>query len=95
MTIRVELSDQVLAFVSQLPPLPKKRLRDALHKLGSGKADIKRLEGRLEGYHRLRSGSYRVVFRQRLDRGQQVAECIYAAPRALVYELFEQAMSRE
>ncbi len=39
MTIRVELSDQVLAFVSQLPPLPKKRLREALHKLGIGKAD--------------------------------------------------------
>ncbi|MFN0079872.1 MAG: type II toxin-antitoxin system RelE family toxin [Prosthecobacter sp.] len=74
----------MLAFVSQLPPLPNKRLRDALHKPATGKADIKWLKGRLEGYHRLRSGSYRVVFRQRMDRGQQVAECIYAAPRALV-----------
>ncbi len=95
MTQRVDLSEQVLGFVSQLAPQPKKHLRDELHKLAKGKADTKRLEGRLAGYHRLRSGSYRVIFRQRMDRGRQVAECIYAAPRSLVYELFEQALDRE
>ncbi len=92
MTTRVELADQVLGFVRQLSPQPKKSLRDALHKLATGKADIKRLEGRLDGYHRLRSGSYRVIFRYRMDQGQQVAECIYAGPRALIYELFEQSL---
>jgi len=92
MTLRVELSDQVLGFVSQLAPQTKKRLRDELHKLAKGKAGIKPLDGRLAGYHRLRSGSYRVIFRQRTDRGQQVAECIYAGLRSLVYELFEQAL---
>jgi mRNA-degrading endonuclease RelE of RelBE toxin-antitoxin system len=92
MSLRVELSDQVLGFVSQLAPQPKKRLRDELHKLAKGKADTKRLEGRLAGYQRLRSGSYRVILRQRTNRGQQVAKCIYAAPRSLVYELFEQAL---
>lgn len=93
--MRVELSDQVFAFVSQLAPQPKKKLRDDLHKLAKGKADTKCLEGRLAGYQRLRSGSYRVIFRQRVVRGQPVAECIYAAPRSLVYELFEQGLSRE
>lgn len=92
MTLRVELSEQVLGFVSQLAPQPRKRLRDALHKLAKGRADTKPLEGRLAGYHRLRSGSYRVIFHQRMDQGQAVASCIYAAPRALVYELFEQTL---
>lgn len=73
MTIRVELSEQVLGFVSQLAPEPRKRLRDALHKLAKGKAETKPLEGRLAGYHRLRSGSYRVIFHQRMDQGQAVA----------------------
>lgn len=62
MTMRVELSDQVFAFVSQLAPQPKKKLRDDLHKLAKVKADTKCLEGRLAGYQRLRSGSYRVIF---------------------------------
>lgn len=92
MTTKVELSEQVLGFVSQLAPQPKKRLREALHKLAKGKGDTKQLEGRLAGYQRLRSGSYRIIFHLRMQRGQPVADCIYAAPRALVYELFEQAL---
>lgn len=88
MKTKVELATQVLGFISQMAPQPKKQLREALHRLEEGKADIKRLEGRLEGYHRLRSGSYRIIFRQIIRHGKPVAECVYAGPRDVIYQLF-------
>jgi len=93
MKARVQLSDQVLAHIGKQAPQPRKRLRDALHRLAEGRADIKALEGWLSGYHRLRAGSHRVVFCYRVEHGQPVADCIFAAERSLVYQLFEQGLS--
>ncbi|MBK8036654.1 MAG: hypothetical protein IPK22_05895 [Verrucomicrobiaceae bacterium] len=94
MKARVQLSDQVLAYIGKLAPQPRKRLRDALHRLAEGRADVKALEGRLSGYHRLRAGSYRVVFHYRIDHGHPIADCIFVAERSLVYQLFEQSLTQ-
>jgi hypothetical protein len=34
-----------------------------------------------------------VVFRYRVEHGHPVADCIFAAERSLVYQLFEQGLS--
>jgi len=92
MKAKVILSDQVLEFIRQLSPVPRKNLRMELGRLQNGKANIKSLVEPLDGYHRLRSGSYRVIFRCRMLHGQQVAECIYAGPRRTIYELFQEVI---
>lgn len=44
--------------------------------------DTKPLTKELEGYHRLRVGHHRFIYRHRAGR----IEVFYAAPRALIYE---------
>jgi len=78
----------VEAFVKSLAPDPRRRLRLAIKGLADGRGDIKSLEGILAGYGRLRVAGYRVIFRERAERGARVIDCIYAERRALVYEIF-------
>ncbi len=59
--MRVELSPQVLEFVRRLPPEPRRRLRRALKALAKESGDIRRLEGPLQDYCRLRVGGFRVI----------------------------------
>jgi mRNA-degrading endonuclease RelE of RelBE toxin-antitoxin system len=82
--MRVRLSEQVVGFVRRLPPEPKRRLRRALRDLASGRGDLKRLEGPLDGYCRLRVGGYRIVFAYAEDGSM---ECVFAEQRSLVYEV--------
>ena len=49
-------------------------------------------EGDLAGYHRLRVLTYRVVYSETFAAGQRVLECVYAAPRSVVYELFAELL---
>jgi len=91
---RVNLSTQVLEFCGSLAPEPRKKLRQALRNLEKESGDIKSLEGPLAGYHRLRSGSYRVVFARRLRKGRPEVDCLFAEHRALVYEVFTAALAR-
>jgi mRNA-degrading endonuclease RelE of RelBE toxin-antitoxin system len=58
MTTRVRVSEQVESFVKALAPEPRRALRQAIKGLSQGKGDIKRLEGKLSGYHRLRLAGY-------------------------------------
>jgi mRNA-degrading endonuclease RelE of RelBE toxin-antitoxin system len=90
---RVNLADQVVEFVGQLAPEPRKKLRFALRQLQREQGDIKTLEGKLTGYMRLRSGSYRVIFTRRVRDGNPEIDCIFAERRALVYEVFTTAMA--
>lgn len=87
--ISVELSEQVADFVMRQAPDSRKRLRRALRALASEKGDLRALEGRLDGYHRLRCGAYRIIFRYCLDSGQRTIRCEFAERRALIYEAFE------
>lgn len=90
---RVRLSRQVAEFLASLPPDPRKRLRHALHLLEKEVGDIKALEGPLSSYLRLRSGSYRVILRRRLEAGQAIFDCLFAERRSLVYEVFSRLLA--
>lgn len=88
---QVNLATQVVDFCGSLAPQPRRKLRLALRKLAREQGDIKSLEGSLVGYHRLRSGSYRVIFTRRLGSGKPQIDCIFAEHRSLVYEIFSAA----
>jgi len=83
---RVQVRRQVKDFLERLAPEPRRRLRREIGALGSGKGNRLALREGLAGFHRLRSGRYRVIF-QYLAGG--VIDCVYAEERSLVYHLFE------
>ena len=95
MKTRVELDPQVVKFIRSLPPEPRRRLRAALRGLERGNGNLRSLEGDLSGYYRLRVGSYRVVVRFYLIRGQRVTRCVFAERRSVVYELFAELLTGE
>lgn len=90
--MKVELSEQVLNFVRSLAPEPRRTLRQGLRDLEQERGDIKPLEGELASWCRLRVKSYRVILRYETVAGQRVARCVFAERRALVYELFAEAI---
>jgi mRNA-degrading endonuclease RelE of RelBE toxin-antitoxin system len=92
---RVRIGSQVAEFISKLAPEPKRALREALKGIATGKSDIKLLEGKLSGFHRLRSGRIRVIYQERTLRGEQQILCFYADYRATVYDVFEQLLTAE
>jgi mRNA interferase RelE/StbE len=95
MTTRVKVEAQVEAFVKSLAPEPRRALRQAIKGLAQDKGDLKRLEGRLSGYHRLKVAGYRVIYGERFDAGQRRIDCVFAKERAVVYDLFLQLRAEE
>jgi mRNA-degrading endonuclease RelE of RelBE toxin-antitoxin system len=95
MKAKVRVEEQVEAFVKSLAPDPRKRLRLAIKGLADGRGDIKSLEGSLADYCRLRVAGYRVIFKERTERGARVIDCIYAERRPLVYEIFARLLTEE
>jgi mRNA-degrading endonuclease RelE of RelBE toxin-antitoxin system len=76
-------------FLKSLAPEPRRRLRLALEGLEAGAGDCLALREQFAGYHRLRVGGYRVIFRYRPER---TIECVYAKERSFIYQLFEQEL---
>jgi mRNA-degrading endonuclease RelE of RelBE toxin-antitoxin system len=95
MKAKVRVEEQVEAFVKSLAPDPRKRLRVAIKGLADGRGDIKSLEGNLADYCRLRIAGYRVIYKERTERGSRVIDCVYAERRALVYEIFARLLTEE
>ena len=93
MRTRVSVESQVESFVRSLAPEPRRRLTRAVKGLAHNRGDIQRLEGRLEGYSRLRLAGLRVSFCERAERGERIIDCVFAEKRAIVYELFIRLMS--
>lgn len=83
---RVDLWPQVQAFYAELGMSYRRDVKRALRELQNSRGDIKALGESLEGYHRLRVGPYRILFRYRPGK---IIECVYMNRRALVYEVFE------
>jgi len=83
--MKIELSQQALAYLRRLPPEPRSRIRRALRDLASDRGDIKAFEEPLDGYCRLRVGSYRVIFAYSRRR---TVQCVFIEQRSIVYELF-------
>lgn len=88
--MRVRVSDQVVDFVRRLAPEPRRRVREALRALGQGAGDIKALEAPLDGYWRLRVGTFRVLF---VYATPSRIDCVFIERRALVYEVFAAAVA--
>ncbi|HMP76629.1 MAG TPA: hypothetical protein PKE12_10070 [Kiritimatiellia bacterium] len=88
--MKVEVSDQVLAFCRTLAPEPRRLLRDGLRRLEREEGDVQPLEGALMGFYRLRLGRYRVVFHYVQARGRRVLRCEYAGERSIIYQMFSQ-----
>lgn len=80
------MREQVLGFIESLAPESRRRIRLALRGLETEQGDCLALRERLAGYHRLRVGGYRIVYRYLPGR---VIECVFAEERSLIYHLFE------
>ena len=93
MRTRVNIESQVEAFIRSLASEPRRRLARALKALARDEGDVKRLEGKLEGYSRLRVAGHRVIFSERSEGSERIIDCIYAEKRALVYDLFIRLLS--
>jgi len=91
--MKVEISDQVEAYIRGLPPEPRHPLRIAVRKLENLTGDVRPLEGALQKYQRLRVGAHRVVFSvQPGDKGP-VVQCLFAQHRSIVYTVLERMFS--
>ncbi len=86
--MKIEMAEQVHEFIRTCPPEPRCWLRDALRKLADEKGDIKALDRELEGYHRLRVRSYRIIFRYETGKHGRMIRCDFAEHRGVVYETF-------
>jgi len=86
--MKIDVSEQVQQFIRTCPPEPRRWLRDALRKLAEEKGDIKALDGELEGYHRLRIRSYRIIFRYETGKHGRRIFCPFVEYRSVVYEAF-------
>lgn len=91
----VRLSEQVEAFLKSLPPMPRRKLRDALRGLESGKGDIVALERDLSGYCRLKVPPYRVILHYESSSRGPLCFCDYAEMRDVVYEQFLAILAEE
>jgi mRNA-degrading endonuclease RelE of RelBE toxin-antitoxin system len=93
MKTEVLVADQVRQFVRSLAPQPRHALTRAIKKLERDEGDIKRLEGKLVGFSRLRVSTYRVLFKETAHRGVRTINCVFAERRSVVYELVAELLA--
>lgn len=93
METKVELS-QVVAFVAQRAPEPRRRLRAAIRDLAHERGDVRALEGPLKAYHRLRAGGYRIIFAYKVSGKRRIIQCVFAERRSAVYQVFQQLLRK-
>ncbi|HEY3857005.1 MAG TPA: hypothetical protein VGO67_21690 [Verrucomicrobiae bacterium] len=91
----VRVSPQVVAFVKSLAPEPRRRLTRAIKALAQNRGDIKRLEGKLERFSRLRVSGYRIIFHEVFKDGARFIDCVFAEKRSIVYDIFIQLAAEE
>jgi mRNA-degrading endonuclease RelE of RelBE toxin-antitoxin system len=83
---KVQVREQVKAFIDTLAPESRRKIRLGLRGLEAERGDCLPLREKLAGYHRLRIGGYRIVYRYLPGK---VIECVFAEERSLIYHLFE------
>jgi mRNA-degrading endonuclease RelE of RelBE toxin-antitoxin system len=86
MKYRVQVREQVKGYIETLGPESRRKIRLAMRGLESERGDCLPLKEKLSGYHRLRIGGYRIVYRYLPGK---VIECVFAEERSLIYHLFE------
>jgi mRNA-degrading endonuclease RelE of RelBE toxin-antitoxin system len=87
--ITVRVTNEVMEYLRKLPPQLRHALRRAIKGLSKEEGDIRPLSEEMEGFHRLRVGSHRVIFEYETVRGKQTITCVFAAPRRWIYEVFQ------
>ena len=87
--IRVRVQDEVLDYLRRLPPVPRRTLRSAIRNLAREKGDIRALTEELDGFYRLRVGTYRVLFVYETIDGERCITCVFAGRRRWIYEVFQ------
>ena len=85
----VRIQQEVLDYLRKLPPQPRHALRHAIKGLAKERGDIKSLVDELEGFHRLRVGSHRVIFEYSMIKRVRTITCVFAGPRKWIYEVFQ------
>jgi len=87
--ISVRIQEEVLDYLLKLPPQPRHRLKEAIKALAKESGDIKPLTEEIEGFLRLRVGSYRVIFEYEMIDGERTITCVFAGSRRWIYEVFQ------
>jgi mRNA interferase RelE/StbE len=91
LSYQLQISPQVRAQQTTLGPQYRRMVKQAIRALAEERGDIRALRDELSGWHRLRIGPYRLIFRYTEGR---VIQCAYLDERKLVYEIFAAEMSR-
>ena len=86
--IAVRVREEVLDYLRKLPPQPRHALRVAIKAQANERGDIRSLVEELEGFHRLRVGSHRVIFEYEMLDGVRTITCVFAGPRKWIHEVF-------
>jgi mRNA-degrading endonuclease RelE of RelBE toxin-antitoxin system len=87
--IPVRIQGEVLDYLCKLPPQPRHRLKVAIKGLAKESRDIKPLTEELEGFLRLRVGSYRVIFEYEIILGVRTITCVFSGSRRRIYEVLQ------
>ena len=91
MSYQVQIGPQVRAFQATLGVQFRRDMKQAIRELARDRGDTRALREELLGWHRLKVGHYRLIFRYAEGR---VIQCVYLNERKLVYEIFATEMSR-
>lgn len=92
MKISLTLDDQPLAFLRRQPPEARQALRAALHAVEAGEREPVALEGELDGFYKVRVGSYRLVLAALPGAEGPRYRVIFAEKRDVVYVLFAELL---
>ncbi len=95
MRTEVLVAERVRAYIRSLAPEPRRALKRAIQALERDEGDIKRLEGKLVGWSRLRVSEHRVLLRETAEGGTRKINCVYAERRSVVYEMFAELLAQE
>jgi mRNA interferase RelE/StbE len=87
--ITVRIQEEALDYLKRMAPAPRHAMRLAIKKLANEKGDIKALCDELDGFHRLRVGSHRVIFEYEIIGGKRIITCVFAGSRKWIYEVFQ------
>jgi mRNA interferase RelE/StbE len=91
LSYQLQIGPQVRAFQATLGLQHRRAVKQAIRELAHERGDIRALREELSGWHRLKIGHYRLIFRYAEGR---VIQCVFLHERKLVYEIFEAELSR-
>ncbi len=95
MKIKVTVEDQPREFIQRQSPDTRRQLRKALRGVESGQVFPVALEDELDGFYKLKAGSFRFIIQHARGRDGPFFRVVYCERRKVVYEIFSQALGLE